>query len=95
MALFCSLALIFFRQISHKNGARPWETMAGTCLGILYVAFLFNFITKILSSWSDQEGRFLILYMIVVVKCTDIGAYFVGCAIGKHKLIPRISPGKT
>ena len=28
-------------------------------------------------------------------KFTDIGAYLVGCAIGRHKLIPRISPGKS
>jgi phosphatidate cytidylyltransferase len=29
------------------------------------------------------------------VKCTDIGAYFTGSAIGRHKLIPWLSPGKS
>ncbi|RPI58417.1 MAG: CDP-archaeol synthase [Planctomycetaceae bacterium] len=32
---------------------------------------------------------------LVAVKCTDIGAYFTGSAIGRHKLIPWLSPGKT
>ena len=57
--------------------------------------FLFNFFVKIFTSWSDVEGRYLILYLVAVVKSTDIGAYFTGCAIGRHKLVPRISPGKT
>jgi phosphatidate cytidylyltransferase len=61
----------------------------------MYVAFLLNFFTKLLIQWGQLEGRYLILYLIVVVKSTDIGAYFTGCYLGKHKLIPRISPAKT
>lgn len=93
--LFVVTAYIFLRQISHKNAERPWDTMAGTLLGIVYVAFLFNFIVKLLTAWGDLEGRYLVLYLALVVKLTDIGAYSVGCAIGRHKLIPRISPAKT
>ena len=37
----------------------------------------------------------LLVYAILVIKFTDIGAFFTGSAIGKHKLIPRISPAKT
>jgi phosphatidate cytidylyltransferase len=36
-----------------------------------------------------------ILMMLLVVKFTDIGAYFGGRSLGKHKLIPWLSPGKT
>ena len=32
---------------------------------------------------------------ILCVKSADIGAYFTGISIGRHKMIPRISPGKT
>jgi phosphatidate cytidylyltransferase len=35
------------------------------------------------------------MYFIAVVKVTDIAAYFVGSALGRHKLVPRLSPGKT
>ncbi len=37
----------------------------------------------------------MVLYLVAVVKFTDMGAYCVGCTIGRHKLIPRISPAKS
>jgi phosphatidate cytidylyltransferase len=37
----------------------------------------------------------LLLVVILVTKSSDIGAYFVGSAMGRHKLIPRVSPGKS
>lgn len=96
LMIYAAMAAIFFRQISFsREGARAWETMAGSLLGILYVAFLFNSIVKILALGGDHAGRFLVLYMAAIVKFTDIGAYFIGCAIGRHKMIPRISPAKS
>jgi phosphatidate cytidylyltransferase len=41
------------------------------------------------------DGRFYTLYFILVTKFSDTGAYVVGSLIGRHKMIPRISPGKT
>jgi phosphatidate cytidylyltransferase len=43
----------------------------------------------------DIDGNFYVLYFILVTKFSDLGAYCVGSLIGKHKMIPRISPGKT
>lgn len=43
---------------------------------------------------SPQEGWFL-LGLLAVVWIADITAYFTGRALGKHKLVPSISPGKT
>ena len=37
----------------------------------------------------------LLLYFFIVIFASDVGAYFVGKAIGKNKLVPNISPGKT
>ena len=37
----------------------------------------------------------LVIYLIFLVAATDTGAYFVGKAVGKHKLAPHLSPGKT
>ncbi len=93
--LFAAFAAVLFRQLAHTSTNRPWDTLAGTMIGILYVAFLFNFMVKLLTVWGDVTGRWLFLYLAAVVKFTDIGAYFIGCAIGRHKMIPRISPGKS
>lgn len=37
----------------------------------------------------------LLVFILIVVFSTDIGAYFVGSRIGKHKLAPTLSPNKT
>lgn len=43
----------------------------------------------------DAHGLELLLWTFLVTWSTDIGAYFVGRAIGRRKLAPSISPGKT
>ncbi|HET6251969.1 MAG TPA: phosphatidate cytidylyltransferase [Tepidisphaeraceae bacterium] len=79
--------------------------MAGTVLATLYLGGLSWFLMAIRVKHSLKHGdphaeRFvgstmLILMILVVVKATDIGAYFGGRKLGKHKLIPWLSPGKT
>jgi phosphatidate cytidylyltransferase len=43
---------------------------------------------------SDDQAM-LLIWVFIITWATDIGAYFVGRAIGKRKLAPAISPGKT
>jgi phosphatidate cytidylyltransferase len=42
-----------------------------------------------------ENGRDWVFFMVLTVWITDTGAYVVGRAIGRHKLAPAISPGKT
>lgn len=96
LALFAGVFSVFLRQFYHRGNDRPLETMAGTLMGWLYIAFLLTFFVHVLFAWDQaMTGRWLLLYMVVVVKATDVGAYFIGCRFGKHKLIPWISPAKT
>ncbi|MFG0261458.1 MAG: phosphatidate cytidylyltransferase [Novipirellula sp. JB048] len=44
---------------------------------------------------AGNWGLAALITMIAVTKSSDAGAYFVGRAVGRHKLIPRLSPGKT
>src|SRR3982751_2422083 len=43
----------------------------------------------------DAHGLELLVWVFLVTWSTDIGAYFVGRSLGRHKLAPSISPGKT
>ncbi len=103
VVLFLVTIGIFLRQFPQKDNPHPLRTIGGTLFGILYVGLLWNFLTKLLlfgrpSEFPDSiywPGRWLLLYAVFAAKFTDIGAYLVGCAIGRHKLIPRISPGKS
>lgn len=104
IVLLLSLVIVFIRQFPQKYNDKPIPTIACTLVGILYVPFMLNFISRLAVEWEKCSltdihlpftGRILILYLVVVVKCTDIGAYFVGIRWGKHKLAPRISPFKT
>lgn len=96
LALFFGVFAVFLRQFHSSSSARPLETMAGTLMGLLYIGFLLTFYVRTLFAWGDgMSGRWLLLYMVGVVKVTDMGAFFVGIRFGRHKLIPRISPGKS
>ena len=94
MLLFLLVATILVRQFPQKENLRPLETMAGTIMGVLYAPFLLSFFPRLMFHWG-AGGGWLILYLVFVVKMSDVGAYFVGCSIGRHKLCPRISPKKT
>jgi phosphatidate cytidylyltransferase len=95
------LLTVFTRQMfdSLRDDA-PLRTMAYTVFGLLYVLWLYNFITKIVyvvprSPTGAVMGQFYVLYLIAITKFSDMGAYLTGSLIGRHKLIPHISPAKT
>ncbi|HYY30818.1 MAG TPA: phosphatidate cytidylyltransferase [Chthoniobacterales bacterium] len=78
----------------------PLEAMAYTLFGLLYVAWLFNFLTKIVyaiprNPQGGTVGQYYVLYLVVVTKFADMGAYLVGSRIGRHQMMPHISPSKT
>jgi phosphatidate cytidylyltransferase len=95
------LLTVFARQMfARLREDEPLQTMAYTLFGLLYVLWLFNFMTKILyvvprADGGAVTGQFYCLFLIAVTKFSDMGAYLVGMAIGRHKLIPHISPKKT
>ncbi|MGB7160988.1 MAG: phosphatidate cytidylyltransferase [Tepidisphaeraceae bacterium] len=71
--------------------------MAGTVLATLYLGGLAWFLMALRVKQSNNVvgTTMVILMILLVVKFTDIGAYFGGRKFGKHKLIPWLSPGKT
>jgi phosphatidate cytidylyltransferase len=78
-----------------KTTERALTNMALTLFLILYLGLLGSFAVRIRCMYEGAAGAALIVYFILTVKSSDIGAYFTGVAIGRHKLIPWLSPGKT
>jgi len=79
-------------------GGRPLETVAVTAFGVLYTGGMLAF------GYTLRHHRFvvdaaagtaLVFFPVILTWVSDIGAYFVGRALGKRKLIPAVSPGKT
>jgi phosphatidate cytidylyltransferase len=93
-----------FRQFMSKRGGSGLLRISTTLFGLMYVPWLLNFIQKLHffpdivepgGARVNIEGNFYVLYFILVTKFSDLGAYVTGSLIGKHKMIPRISPNKT
>ena len=92
------IAVLIRRVFAHP--APPSFSMNGnTVLGVLYVSWLLSFVLKIFfyptSEGDAFDGGVCLLFFILVTKCSDIGAYSLGSLIGRHKMIPKVSPGKT
>jgi phosphatidate cytidylyltransferase len=95
------LLVVFARQMFRRTRDKnPLETMAYTIFGLLYVVWLFNFLTKIVylpprGPLGEPTGQYYVLYLLLVTKFSDMGAYVTGSIFGRHQLVPHISPHKS
>ena len=62
--------------------------------GWFYIFFLASFLVQIFT-FHPVNGSWLLILFIVLTKFSDLGAYVTGSLIGKRKMIPKVSPGKT
>jgi phosphatidate cytidylyltransferase len=76
----------------------PVHDWAYTMMGQLYIAVPFSLL-NVLAFQSDAEGIHYVwtipLSVFVFLWINDAGAYICGSLLGRHKLFPRISPGKS
>ena len=101
LTLTLSVLWVFARQMARTAPEPlPAASIAYTLLGVVYIPFLASFTTKLLyitpqTGTGAITGHFYLLFLVLVTKFSDCGAYLVGSLFGKHRMIPHISPKKT
>jgi phosphatidate cytidylyltransferase len=71
------------------------QVLPDTAQGIFGLIWIAYPLTLIPLLWKQEDGPALLLFLMVCVWSGDTAALYVGRAFGKHKLAPRLSPGKT
>jgi phosphatidate cytidylyltransferase len=83
------LSLILVLLSPHSGGIL--NSWAWVMAGVLYVGWLLSFLVAL----RLDAGRDWVFLALFVTFGSDTAAFFVGRALGRHRLAPRISPGKT
>lgn len=83
---------VFILQFLRRESEQAIIGVSTTIFGILYVSWFFSFIIK---SRLLPNGAHMVLFLVLVAKLGDVGAYLIGSRFGRHALIPRISPKKS
>lgn len=89
--LWWSFALLWVR--GYPGSAVLWRTRFMRSLMGLLILVLGWFAALYLLSL--EHGALMLVSMVLIVVVADIGAYFTGTYLGRHKLAPLVSPGKT
>jgi phosphatidate cytidylyltransferase len=91
------LSLIWL--LLRREKERAFTDWAWTLAGILYIGWLLSYLVALRGldggRWGLDGGRNWVFLALATNFASDTAAFFVGRALGRHKLAPRISPGKT
>jgi phosphatidate cytidylyltransferase len=93
MALVTVWRLVEAAVPSRRKPGRElgYDLLAGIFIQA-YAVFLGSFTVLLV---TQQNGRWWVLSLLIIVVSTDTGAYVSGLLLGRHKMAPRISPKKT
>ena len=80
-----------------KDFSKMLAGVGVTLLGVFYITFLGGYLVATRTGFENHPNlsTHLLSFFFLVIFGSDAGAYFAGKALGKHKFIPAISPGKT
>ncbi|HKY06162.1 MAG TPA: phosphatidate cytidylyltransferase [Blastocatellia bacterium] len=100
-AVFAALAILSlaFEIARPDEMSRALRSTSATVFGVVYVALLAGYLVGIRMTPDTgaiaQLAPKLLTMFFAMVMMTDTGAYYTGRTLGRHKLAPRVSPGKT
>ncbi len=83
--------MIYLGVMVWLHGVVTYREISSHALLTFFVTFFFGTLTRVYADF----GVYYVLMVFVCAWTTDSGAYFTGRAIGRHKLIPKVSPKKT
>jgi phosphatidate cytidylyltransferase len=86
--VFVASLLIFSQQ---RNVEGVVAAAGAVMFAMVYLGFMFGFLLAL----RRGHSAWWIVGVVLTTKACDTGAYFTGRAVGRHKLIPWLSPGKT
>ena len=92
--IFCLIVVSMVWYMAVLRHAAPSANLALTIFGSLYVGFLLSHIV-LLRSLDLKKGWGIVLMVLILCWMYEIFAWMVGRKIGRHKLAPQISPGKS
>ncbi len=92
-----AVLVVGFCCVFRNNPTGTLQDGGATLLLVLYLGFLGSFGLQLRCGLNSpiHQGALLLLIIVLVTKSSDIGGYLVGSAIGRHRLIPAVSPGKS
>ena len=90
--VWCLFVLFLFYLLSYGHIENPSQDLAVNILGLFYLPFLLGHLV-----WLRflSQGEWWVLWFLLVIFAGDTGAYYAGRTLGKTKLYPTVSPGKT
>jgi phosphatidate cytidylyltransferase len=91
--LFVCLALAFVLKGLGETRGSPTVAVATTVLGTAWIGFGLGYM--LLLRDIPEYGRLASFTVLIAIFASDTAAYVAGRLVGRHKLAPRISPGKT
>lgn len=89
------LFLLFMMELTKKETQQPILSLSATVFGIIYISWCFSFVLRIRQFTPNENGLIQTIFLIVVTKSSDVGAYLWGKKFGKELLLEQISPKKT
>lgn len=93
IALILTVATVLVWRVLDGGGADATRDITVGAFVAVYVPFMLSFL--VLTVRISEFGVILVATIIVLVAANDTGGYAAGIWLGKHKLAPHISPGKT
>jgi phosphatidate cytidylyltransferase len=96
--VLAAMALFAAALWTHGTGAKPASAVSLTVFGVIYTGATISFAYLLryhAYAVGSAAGTVLLLYPLVLTWSCDTAAFAVGRKVGKHKLMPAISPGKT